>query len=64
MNGTNPACPICGKRNLIRVHRRRLDRLFCVFVKVHRYRCQEYPCTWEGRLKVPEPARTSANGPG
>lgn len=49
-------CPECGVRNLIRIRRRMVDRLVGIFVKMYRYRCQEFPCHWEGRLKVPKVA--------
>lgn len=54
MTAQRPVCPECGERSLIRIHRRMIDRLLGIFVKVHRYRCQEFPCRWEGRLKVPK----------
>ncbi|MBS1160669.1 MAG: hypothetical protein H6R15_3088 [Proteobacteria bacterium] len=54
MTAQRPVCPECGERSLIRIHRRMIDRLLGIFVKVHRYRCEEFPCRWEGRLKVPK----------
>lgn len=45
-----PACPLCGSRGLIRIHRRPIDRLLSLFVDVYRFRCQQFECQWEGNL--------------
>jgi hypothetical protein len=45
-----PACPLCGNRGLIRIHRRPIDHLLSLFVNVYRFRCQQFECQWEGNL--------------
>lgn len=47
-----PACPQCGGR-LIRMTRRAMDRALSLFVPVRRYRCQNFSCQWEGRVRAP-----------
>jgi predicted RNA-binding Zn-ribbon protein involved in translation (DUF1610 family) len=44
-------CPKCGE-HLERIRRRPLDRLLSLFVKVHRYQCQNHHCQWEGVLRI------------
>lgn len=40
-------CPGCGSP-LERVHRHRLDRFLAIFRSIHRYRCTDPECGWEG----------------
>lgn len=50
-------CPACGSA-LEREHRHALDRWVSLFQTVHRYRCTNPGCDWEGllgRLPKPEP---------
>jgi hypothetical protein len=42
-------CPKCGSP-LKQVHRRFIDRLISQFYRVHRYRCLNSECRWEGIL--------------
>ncbi|MCB4359256.1 hypothetical protein [Quatrionicoccus australiensis] len=44
-------CPACGSRDLSRIRRRPVDRLFSLFFSVYRYRCCEFRCSWEGNLR-------------
>jgi hypothetical protein len=45
-------CPKC-RGSLLRIKRRWLDRAISVmFVPMHRYRCEQLGCNWEGRLMV------------
>jgi hypothetical protein len=47
-----PRCPLCnGGTN--RIARRFVDLLTSIFVPVHRYRCREMRCNWEGNLRNP-----------
>jgi hypothetical protein len=43
------ACPVCGFP-LIRVPRRRLDRIYSLFFPVRRYQCETFHCQWRGNL--------------
>jgi hypothetical protein len=47
-----PACPVCGKHNLIRIKRHFSDRLLSVFFRVWRYRCETLNCQWEGTRRA------------
>jgi len=40
-------CPACGSP-LLRLHRHALHRWVSVFLSVHRYRCTDAACGWEG----------------
>lgn len=42
-------CPVCGN-DVERVHRHPLERLLSIFYSVHRYRCVNPECGWEGSL--------------
>lgn len=44
-------CPRCHGM-VYRVHRRFLDRCLSVALPVHRYRCGEMGCDWEGNLRI------------
>ena len=44
-------CAECGG-NLIRTPRRPIDRVWNLFVPVHRYRCDRFACQWTGNLRV------------
>ena len=46
------ACPACGERCLIRIRRRFIDRLLSLFVRLQRFRCQQFECQWEGNLRA------------
>lgn len=51
-NGTSHhRCPRCDGR-LIRAWRRPVDRFMCNFVPLHRYRCGDFSCQWEGNLRT------------
>ncbi|MGZ8271348.1 MAG: hypothetical protein ACXW1T_09075 [Methylophilus sp.] len=51
VNHTQHSCPQCGGY-ILRVPRRISDRIFSIFSTVHRYRCQYFPCQWEGNIRV------------
>ena len=44
-------CPECAGV-LVRTSRLPLDRLMSLFKPVHRYRCQDFACHWEGQLPI------------
>ena len=44
-------CPECAGY-LIQIPRRAPDRLLSRFVPMHRYRCPNFACQWEGNLRV------------
>jgi predicted RNA-binding Zn-ribbon protein involved in translation (DUF1610 family) len=46
------ACPQCGEK-VWRVHRHFGDRLASLFQNVHRYRCRDINCGWEGTVATP-----------
>ena len=48
---SSQACPVCAG-SLQRVPRNVLDRVWSWFAPVHRYRCAEMGCDWEGCLRV------------
>ncbi len=50
-------CALCGG-DLIRVHRRPIDRLWSLFVPMQRYRCNRFSCGWTGNLRVNNSAAT------
>ena len=45
-------CPECGQR-VTRVHRHFADRWVALFLRVHRYRCSNPVCGWEGIVSRP-----------
>ncbi len=45
-------CPVCTEKYLMRIRRRFIDRIFSPIFPVHRYRCHNYPCGWEGNIRV------------
>lgn len=49
---TELCCPKCGG-NVHRKHRTLPDRLLSLLVPVHRYRCVNYECHWQGLRVVP-----------
>jgi len=51
------ACPQCGAK-VWRVHRQFSDRVASLFRNVHRYRCRDVDCAWEGTIARP-PRRTA-----
>lgn len=51
VNQTQHSCPHCGGY-ILRIPRRMSDRIFSIFRTVHRYRCQYFPCQWEGNIRV------------
>ncbi|MDP1899547.1 MAG: MYXO-CTERM sorting domain-containing protein [Rubrivivax sp.] len=55
-------CPACGGK-LERLHRNALDRWVSLFRSVHRYRCAEPDCAWEGVLGRLGKAEGSAHAP-
>jgi predicted RNA-binding Zn-ribbon protein involved in translation (DUF1610 family) len=54
------ACPECGQ-SVGRVHRHLRDRLMSVVLRVHRYRCSNPDCGWEGIVSIPRPPRAPRN---
>ena len=48
--GMGEGCPRCGSTHLYRVHRKSADRLFGFGMHVHRYRCKDPSCGWEGLM--------------
>ena len=56
---SHQVCPLCGG-NLIRTTRRPIDRVWSLFVLVHRYRCNQFACQWTGNLRVTSSAENSA----
>lgn len=51
VRGEFRACPKCGG-STIRIKRRIRDRLISQFYAVHRFRCEQLGCCWEGNLRV------------
>lgn len=49
---TQPAltCPQCKSHYVVRVRRRLLGRLISLFYPLHRYRCRNLGCEWEGNI--------------
>jgi hypothetical protein len=45
-----PTCPRC-RGQLLRVHRRLVDRVSSWFTPVRRYRCLSFRCQWEGNAR-------------
>jgi hypothetical protein len=50
----NRRCPDCDDL-LVRVPRRMIDRALSVFVCMHRYRCANFLCAFEGNLRDRSP---------
>jgi hypothetical protein len=50
-NGEGVRCPRCGSTDLLRIHRRLLDRLLSLVRPVYRVRCADPRCAWEGNLR-------------
>ena len=55
------ACPQCGAK-VWRVHRHLSDRLASLFHNVHRYRCRDVSCGWEGTVPRPPTQHAGARG--
>ncbi len=53
-------CPRCGQE-LHRIHRMPLDKFISRFVHVHRYRCANPRCRWEGILRRQHRPRTHSD---
>lgn len=53
------ACPQCGGA-VVRVHRHLGDRLIGMLQSVHRYRCNNADCSWEGIVSTPVVRQTRA----
>lgn len=49
-HGERVRCPRCGNTDLLRIHRRLLDRLLSCVRPVFRFRCANPGCAWEGTL--------------
>ncbi len=49
-HGKSVGCPRCGNTELVRIHRRLLDRLLSCVRPVYRFRCADSGCVWEGTL--------------
>ncbi len=45
------ACPLC-RGEVIRTWRRPVDRFTTLFMPVHRYRCEDFSCQWEGNFRT------------
>ena len=43
-------CPVCSGY-AVRVRRRYTDRIINLFVAVHRYKCQDHHCQWQGNIR-------------
>lgn len=43
-------CPSCG-RSIVRIRRRRLDRMRGLFMPVWRFACSDADCPWTGTLR-------------
>lgn len=54
------ACPECGQ-NVSRVHRHLRDHVMSLVLRVHRYRCANPQCKWEGVVSIPPPPPTPRN---
>ena len=52
-----PNCPHC-QGDMMRVHRRPIDRALRWFTPAQRYRCLGFSCQWEGNIRV----RPTADG--
>ena len=50
-NGEGVRCPRCGNTDLLRIHRRLLDRLLSLVRPVYRFRCADPRCAWEGNVR-------------
>jgi hypothetical protein len=50
MANNNCQCPLCAGY-VVRIHRRYIDRVISWFVPVHRYKCRDYNCQWQGNLR-------------
>ena len=55
-------CPLCGGE-VDRVHRHPVDRLFSVLRSVHRYKCRDEACGWEGIVSNSELPDADAAAP-
>jgi hypothetical protein len=51
MIASTDQCPRCAGY-LLRIRRRRIDRLMSIFKPVQRYQCQHYSCRWKGNIRV------------
>jgi predicted RNA-binding Zn-ribbon protein involved in translation (DUF1610 family) len=49
-HGDGVGCPRCGNAELVRIHRRLLDRLLSCVRPVYRFRCADPGCAWQGTL--------------
>jgi len=50
---------------MLRIHRRRIDRVSSWFTPAQRYRCLGFSCQWEGNIQVqPDATNTTAGGLG
>ena len=47
----NHMCPLCNNE-LRRTWRRPVDRFASIFLPLHRYRCGNFSCQWEGNFRV------------
>jgi hypothetical protein len=60
-HATAPLCPCCQGR-LLRTWRRPGDRILNFFVALHRYRCQEHHCRWEGNIRRSRTSPSATQG--
>ena len=54
-------CPTCGEP-LLRIPRRAVDRLLSLFSPVHRYRCRNHSCRWQGNISVQNTSEEKVDG--
>lgn len=52
-------CPACGT-HFTRIRRRPIDRALSAIVPLYRVRCDNATCQWEGNVRSPRLAMTSA----
>ena len=50
MKDNSHICPVCGGYS-VRIPRRHIDHFRSLFSLVHRYKCQNYHCQWQGNIR-------------
>lgn len=55
-------CPECG-HEVERVHRHLGDRVVAILERIHRYRCLNAACGWEGIISLPSAAPAASDAP-
>lgn len=56
---TGHQCPLC-RNELRRTWRRPVDKFASLFLPLHRYRCGNFSCQWEGNFRVQGAGRKGA----